>query len=157
MRKNVLMGVAVAGIALTGLGLATRSGAAPQTPAAAPDKHHAMYASCAKTCADCMVECGMAAHHCSEMVEAGKKEHLKPMQLAAACSEFCSLSAKLTACHSDLAPASCDACAKACDMCGAACAKFPDMPEMKACVESCKKCAASCREMAKMGGHHDKH
>jgi hypothetical protein len=126
---------------------------ATSAKAKAPDEHHAMYASCAKICADCMVVCGTTTHHCAEMVEAGKKEHLKHMQLTAACAEFCALSAKLTSCHSDLAPAACEACAKACDMCGAACEKFPDMPEMKTCAESCKKCAASCREMAKMTGH----
>ena len=152
MRKNTLAATAMTLVSLGGLAAL----AAPAPVAKAPDAHHMMYSSCAKTCADCMVECGMTAHHCSELVAAGKADHLKPMQLAAACAEFCSLAAKQTACHSELAPAACEACAKACDMCGAACAKFTDMPEMKVCVESCKKCAASCREMAKMGGH-DKH
>ena len=117
------------------------------------DAHHVMYAACAKVCADCMVECEKMVHHCSEIVVAGKKDHVKPMQVAADCAEFCALSAKLTSRHSDLAPASCEACAKACDMCAAECEKFASMPEMKACAELCKKCAASCREMAKMAGH----
>jgi hypothetical protein len=152
-RLPVLAAFAVLSSATGWAVLSARADDKPAAAAKAPDEHHAMYASCAKVCADCLVVCGTTTHHCAEMVEAGKKEHLKPMQLAAACAEFCALSAKLTSAHSDLAPAACEACAKACDMCGAACAKHADMPEMKACVESCKKCAASCREMAKMGGH----
>ena len=151
MRMNVFVGVAMAGLAaLSGL-----TAWAAQKPKEAPakDAHHAMYSDCAKVCADCMLTCETAAHHCGELVAAGKKDHAKPATLAADCAEFCALSAKLTARHSDLAPASCEACAKACDLCAAECAKFADMPEMKACVESCKKCAASCREMAKMTGH----
>ena len=112
-----------------------------------------MYGSCAKVCGECLLSCEMMVHHCGGLVESGKKEHTKPMKLAADCAEFCALSAKLTARHSALAPAACEGCAKACDMCGAACEKYPDMPEMKACAEVCKRCAASCREMVKMGGH----
>jgi hypothetical protein len=154
MKRLTILAVFAALTAATGW--AALSARADDKPAAAKaaDGHHGMYADCAKVCAGCMVTCEGTVHHCAEMVESGKKEHLMPMQLAADCAEFCSLSARLTARHSDLAPAACEACAKACDACGAACAKFPDMPEMKACVESCKKCAASCREMAKMGGHH---
>ena len=154
MRKSTF----VALIAFASLSTLTSLAAlpTPQTPAAAPDKHHAMYAECAKICANCMLTCEATVHHCAELAMDGKKDHVKPMAIAADCAEFCALSAKLTARHSDLAPAACEACAKACDACGAECAKFADMPEMKACVESCKKCAASCREMAKMG-HHEKH
>ncbi len=151
MRKSMIAGVAMAAFALAGLGLAAGTNTTVTQPKA--DEHHAMYEACAKVCADCMLVCEKTAHHCSELVVAGKKEHAKPAMLAADCAEFCALSAKLTARHSDLSPAACEACAKACDMCGAECAKFADMPEMKACIESCKKCAASCREMAKMGGH----
>ena len=154
MRKITFLAVAAFATLSTLTALATLP--APQAPAAAPDKHHAMYAECAKVCADCMLTCEATAHHCHELVAAGKKEHAKPAMIAADCAEFCALSAKLTARHSDLAPASCEACAKACDMCAAECAKHADMPEMKACVEACKKCAASCREMAKMTGH-EKH
>lgn len=150
MKSFVLLG------ALAALSGVTAWAAQTPTPAApAKDEHHAMYESCAKVCADCLLVCEKTAHHCGELVVAGKKEHAKPAMLAADCAEFCALSAKLTARHSDLAPAACEACAKACDMCGAECAKFADMPEMKACVESCKKCAASCREMMKHG--HMKH
>lgn len=151
MRKTTFVALAAFAALSSLTSLATLP--ASQLPVPAPDKHHAMYADCAKVCADCMVTCEMTAHHCGELVVAGKKEHAKPAMVAADCAEFCALSAKLTARHSDLAPASCEACAKACDLCAAECAKFPDMPEMKSCVESCKKCAASCREMAKMTGH----
>jgi len=151
MRKNMFMGVALAIIGLTGLGLAARTIAAPQPPATAPDKHHAMYEACAKVCADCMLTCEKTAHHCSELVTAGKKDHAKAMKLTADCAGFCSLAAKMTAGHSELAAPACEACAKACDVCAAECEKFADMPEMKACAESCRKCAASCREMVKHG------
>ncbi len=157
MRKSLFVALmAFAGLSsLTALA-ALPTPQPPAAPAAAPDKHHAMYAECAKVCADCMLTCETTAHHCAELAMAGKKEHGKAMGIAADCAEFCALSAKLTARHSDLAGTACEACAKACDACGAECAKFADAPEMKACVESCKKCAASCREMAKVG-HHEKH
>ena len=145
MRMNTFTGLMAA--ALVGLGLTSQSVAAQQP--AAPDAHHAMYDACAKVCADCMLTCAKTAHHCGELVVAGKKDHAKPAMMAAACAEFCGLSAKLTACHSELAATACEACAKACDACAAECGKFAEMPEMKACVESCKKCAASCREMMK--------
>ena len=151
MKKNTFAALAVAIAGLAGMAVVTR--AAPVEAQDKTDAHHTMYAACAKVCADCMLECEKTVHHCTELVAAGKKDHVKPMQLAADCAEFCALSAKLTGRHSDLAPAACEACAKACDMCAAACDKFQDMPEMKACAESCKKCAASCREMAKMAGH----
>lgn len=131
-------------------GWAALSAQADDKPAADHAKH---FDECAKVCADCMLVCEKTAHHCGEQVAAGKKEHAKPAMLAADCAEFCALSAKLTARHSDLAGAACEACAKSCDACAAECEKFKDMPEMKACAEACKKCAASCREMAKMAGH----
>ena len=151
MRKNMIAGVAMAAFAVAGLGLAAGTNAGETQPKS--DEQHAMYEACAKVCAECMLVCEKTAHHCGELVVAGKKEHAKPAMLAADCAEFCALSAKLTARHSDLAPAANEACAKANDACAAACEKHADMPQMKACAESCKKCAASCREMAKMGGH----
>ena len=154
MRKNTFVAlVAFAALSTLTALAALPAPVAPQAPASAPDKHHAMYAECAKVCADCMLTCEATAHHCAELATAGKKEHGKTMGIAADCAEFCALSAKLTARHSDLAPTACEACAKACDVCAAECAGYVGMPEMKACVESCKKCAASCREMAKMTGH----
>ena len=151
MGKNLFLGLAFAIIGLTGLGFAAKSNAAPQAPTAAPDQHHAMYDACAKVCADCMLTCEKTAHHCADAVAAGKKDHAKAMKVTGDCAAFCALSAKMTASHSELAPAACEACAKACDMCATECEKFTDMPEMKACAESCKKCATSCREMAKHG------
>ena len=152
-RLTVLAAFAVLSSATGWAVLAARADDKPAAAAKAHDKDHAMYEACAKVCADCMLMCEMTAHHCGELVVAGKKEHAKPAMLAADCAEFCALSAKLTARHSELCPTACEATAKASDACAAACEKFADMPEMKACAESCKKCAASCREMAKMGGH----
>lgn len=149
MRKLIFLGLALSVIGLTGMGLAARISAAPQPPASAPDQHHAMYDACAKVCADCMLNCEKTAHHCTESVTAGKKEHAKAMKVTADCAGFCALAAKMTASQSELAAPACEACAKACDKCAAECEKFLDMPEMKACVELCKKCATSCREMAK--------
>ena len=150
MRLSVLAAFAVLAAAAVPSARAEDKLAAP---AKAHGEHHAMYEACAKMCADCMLVCEKTAHHCGELVVAGKKEHAKPAMLAADCAEFCALSAKLTARHSELSPAACEACAKACDMCAAECEKHADMPEMKACAESCKKCSASCKEMAKMTGH----
>jgi len=148
--KNMLVLAAFA--AAFGLSISSVH-SAPPTAIKAADAHHAMYANCAKICADCMLECEKMVHHCSELAMSGKKDHARPAAIAAACAELCAVSAKLTARHSDLAPASCEACAKACDMCAAECEKFPDMPEMKVCADLCKKCAISCREMAKMVHH----
>ena len=131
-------------------GWAALSARADDKPAADHAKH---FDECAKVCADCQVACEKNFHHCFKLVEGGKKEHAKAMHLSVDCAEFCTISAKLTARHSELAATSCEACAKACDACAAECEKFKDMPEMKACAEACKKCAASCREMAKMAGH----
>lgn len=148
--KNMLVLAALA--AAFGLSASSVT-SAPPTATKAVDAHHAMYASCAKICAECMLECEMMVHHCCELVTSGKKEHAKPASVAADCAELCAVSAKLTARHSDMAPAACEACAKACDMCRTECEKFPDMPEMKACAEVCKKCATACREMSKMSHH----
>ena len=131
MQTYTYVAVAVAIVGLGGMAAVTGASAAGTQDKG--DAHHAMYASCAKVCADCLLECEKMTHHCSEMVAAGKKEHVKPMQTASDCGDFCALSAKLTARHSDLAPASCEACAKACDACAAECEKFSNMPEMKAC------------------------
>ena len=145
MKRLILAGAFAALCTVTGL--AARPSAS--TPAVAPDPI-AIHAGCAKMCVDCMVACEAMTHHCGGLAQAGGKEHVKPMQLAADCAEFCTLSAKLTARRSDLSPAACEACAAACDRCAAECALFPDVPTMKACGESCKACAASCREMVKM-------
>jgi hypothetical protein len=134
----------------TATGWAVLSARADDKPAGDHAKH---FDECAKVCADCQVACEKNFHHCFTLVEGGKKEHARAMHLSVDCAEFCTISAKLTARHSELAVTSCEACAKACDACAAECEKFKDMPEMKACAEACKKCAASCREMAKMAGH----
>ena len=155
MKRLTVLGALAALAALSGW--AVLSASAAERAADKPDEHHKMYASCAKVCADCLLSCEGMVHHCGELVAAGKKEHAKPMQLAADCAEFCALSAKLTARHSDLATAACEACAKACDACAAECDKFKDVPEMKACADQCWKCAASCREMQKHAGHHAGH
>ena len=136
----------------TMIGSANLSAQPQVKPANLHDKH---FDDCANICAECQIVCEKNFHHCSQLVESGKKEHAKAMILSLDCAEFCTLSAKLTARHSPLAAPSCETCAKACDACAAECEKFPDQPEMKACAETCKKCAASCREMVKMvGAHH---
>jgi hypothetical protein len=142
MRMNTFVGVAMAGLAALTVAGTGR----------ADDAHKGHMEACAKVCSECMVECEKNAHHCFTLVEAGKKEHAKAMHLSADCAEFCTLSAKLSARHSPLAAAACEACAKACDACAAECEKFPDMPEMKACAAKCKECSASCKEMVKMMG-----
>lgn len=134
-------------------GWAVLSARADDKPVAPAGDHAKHFDECAKVCADCQVACEKNFHHCFKLVEGGKKEHARAMHLSVDCAEFCTISAKLTARHSELAVTSCEACAKACDACAAECEKFKDMPEMKACAEACKKCAASCREMAKMAGH----
>ena len=100
MRKYTFVAVAVV---LSGL-VATVAGtrAIAIETQVKTDAHHVMYAACAKTCSECMLECEKMVHHCSEIVAAGKKEHVKPMQVAADCAEFCALSAKLNSRHSDL-------------------------------------------------------
>ena len=150
MKSFVLVGAVAALAALTAWA-ALPTEAAPA--ALLHDDADAHFDACAKVCADCQVACEKNFHHCTKSVEGGKKEHAKAMRLSVDCAEFCTLSAKLTARHSDLAAPACEACAKAATACAAECEKFPDVPQMKACAEACKKCAASCREMVKMAGH----
>ena len=144
MKSSMLLGVIAVLAVLSGLAV---------VPVQADEKHDkahaAMFEQCAKICGDCQVACDKNFHHCFTMVESGNKNHAKAAHLSVDCAEFCALSAKLTARHSELAGPACEACAKACDACAAECEKFTNISEMKACAESCKKCAASCREMVK--------
>lgn len=144
MKRLILAGAFAALCTVTGL--AARPSAATSAPA--PDAY-AQHVTCAKACADCLVACESMAHDCGGMVEAGGKHHVKSMRLAADCAEFCTLAAKLTARHSDLCPAACEACAAACDRCVAECDLHPTVLSLRGYGASCKACAASCREMCK--------
>src|SRR5262249_36238578 len=112
-------------------------------------KHHEMFSKCAKACADCQRHCDWCFHHCAKLVENGKKEHAKSMNLCLDCGELCSTTARLTGRHSPLSGTVCDACAKACDVCAESCEKVSSDKHMAACAKSCRDCAKECREMIK--------
>lgn len=137
-----LLGASAAGLA-----------AVSATPARAQNSTHLdkAHEKCYDACSDCAKSCDMMFHHCAVLVGEGKKEHAKPMRVAADCAEFCKLSATMIARHSPLMTASCGACADACAACASACSKF-DSEVMKSCAETCKKCEDSCREMVKSMG-----
>ena len=103
--------------------------------------------SFAKICAECQVSCDSCFHHCSVLVEKGKKEHVKTMHTCVDCAEYCALAAKLSARQSPFSATACDGCAKACDECAKACELFKDDKHMADFARSCRDCAKSCREM----------
>ncbi|MBI3410871.1 MAG: four-helix bundle copper-binding protein [Planctomycetes bacterium] len=112
-------------------------------------KHHENFAKCAKTCADCQLQCDACFHHCAKLLADGKKEHAKSMQLCVDCAELCSTAAKLVARHSPLSALACEACANGADLCAASCEKFDSDMHMAACAKACRQCARECREMVK--------
>ncbi len=116
----------------------------------ADDSPHAAHMmKCAKTCADCQLQCDACFHHCAGLVEGGKKDHAKCMKYCADCAECCKLCATLCARESDLAGPAAECCAKCCDECAAACEKLGTDKKMAECAKSCRDCAKECREMLK--------
>ncbi len=107
------------------------------------------FEKCAKVCALCSLECDSCFKHCANMVGDGMKEHIPTMNLCLDCGEFCTTGARLSARHSTLTVAACEACAKACEACAAACEKVRADEHMKVCGKTCRSCAAVCREMIK--------
>jgi hypothetical protein len=118
---------------------------------AADDGTHAGHMTkCAKTCADCQLQCDACFNHCGKLVADGKKTHAKCMNLCVDCAECCKLCATLCARQSELSGPAAECCAKCCEQCAAACEKFSDDEKMTACAKSCTNCAKECREMVKM-------
>jgi hypothetical protein len=149
-RRLLLAGVGVAALAWLGLG-----GSAPADDKDKAHHAHGPYATCARACAECSLQCESCFAHCSHLVAEGKKDHVRSMRTCNDCGDFCALAARITGRHGPTAVTTCEACAKVCDMCGAACEKFPDDEHMKACAKSCRDCAKACREMIKNAGHED--
>jgi hypothetical protein len=118
-----------------------------QARAEKADAHHEHFASCAKACSDCQIQCDMCFHHCAGLVAEGKKDHAKTMHNCVDCAECCKLAATLTARHSPFSVAACECCAKCCDECAVACEKFKDDKHMADCAKSCRDCAKACRAM----------
>lgn len=148
MKRIYLPATAIAAVALWTLALA--GGAALR---AGEHEHGEHFAKCAKACADCQLKCDACFHHCAHMLGHGKKEHAKSMHLCVDCGTVCATAAQLSARHSPVAGAVCDACAKVCDVCAAECEKFKDDKHMTECAKSCRDCAKECRAMVK----HTKH
>ena len=109
--------------------------------------HGEHFASCAKACADCQLQCDMCFHHCADLLAKGNKEHAKTMNSCVDCADCCALAAKLTARHSMFSVAACECCAKCCDECAAACEMFKDDKHMADCAKSCRECSKACRAM----------
>ena len=123
---------------------------APLGPyACAEDEHSGHFMKCAKTCADCQLQCDSCFKHCLALLADGKKEHASTAQLCADCGECCKTCSTLCARQSMLARHMLECCAQCCDDCAASCAKFPDDKHMAACAASCRECAKECRELLK--------
>ncbi len=122
-----------------------------QSSRAADDKaeHGEHFMKCAKSCADCQLQCDSCFQHCLMLTAEGKKEHAKTAQLLVDCAECCKTCATLCARQSPLAAHMLESCAKCCDDCAAACEKNSDDKKMAACAKSCRDCARDCREMLK--------
>ena len=119
-------------------------------PSARGDHEHGEHLKkCAKTCANCQLECDACFKHCIHLAGEGKKEHAKSAQYCADCAECCRACAALCARQSPLARPMLDCCAKCCDDCAASCEKFPDDKHMAQCAKVCRDCAKECREMVK--------
>ena len=71
---------------------------APLGPSArAQHEHDQQFRKCAKTCADCQLECDACFEHCLTLLSDGKKEHAKTAQLCADCAECCKTCSALCA------------------------------------------------------------
>lgn len=108
---------------------------------------------CAKTCADCQVECDACFKHCHTLLAQGKKEHAKTAQMCADCAECCKACATLCARQSPLARHMLICCAQCCDDCAAQCETVPSDKHMAACAKTCRDCAKECRAMLKHFGN----
>jgi Domain of Unknown Function (DUF326) len=123
---------------------------APLGPSArAQHEHDEHFTKCAKTCADCQLECDSCFKHCLTLLTDGKKEHAKTAQLCADCAECCKTCSTLCARQSPLARHMLECCEKCCTECAVACGKYPDDKHMTACAKSCSDCAKECSEMLK--------
>jgi len=112
-------------------------------------EHGEHLSKCAKTCADCQLECDMCFKHCLKLVADGKKEHEKTAQLCVDCAECCKTCATLCARNSPLAGPMLECCEKCCKECASACEKHSDDKHMAACAKACRACAKDCAEMLK--------
>lgn len=124
--------------------------ASDQPPGGAGGEHHTHFLTCAKTCADCSLQCDSCHHHCAKLVVGGSKDHAKSMELCVDCGEACRFAAALTARESRLSLYACECCARCCDDCATACESFKDDRHMAECAKSCRDCAKACRDMVKM-------
>jgi len=121
--------------------------------ARAQHEHDEHFTKCAKTCADCQLECDSCFKHCLTLLAEGKKEHSKTAQLCADCAECCKTCSTLCARKSPLVRHMLECCEKCCTECATACGKFPEDKHMAECAKSCGECAKECRELLKhLGG-----
>jgi hypothetical protein len=102
---------------------------------------------CIAACVACTNQCESCFVHCTNLVEAGKKEHVTTLKSCIDCGDLCAIAGKIMSRDGALIMPACEGCAKGCDACATACEKFPDDEHMKACAKSCRDCAKSCREM----------
>jgi WXXGXW repeat (2 copies) len=116
---------------------------------AAGHENQQPFATCAKVCGECQLECDACFHHCTQRVGDGSTEHARSMRLCVDCAELCSTAARLTARHSPLSAPACEACVKACDLCATSCERIGADKTMAACAKACRQCATECREMVK--------
>ena len=113
----------------------------------ANQQHAAHFDKCAKACTDCLRECESCAHHCAQLVAAGKKDHLRTLGTCADCAELCTAAGKIVSRHGPLTGTICESCAKACAACAAECEKVAEDEHMKRCAKACRDCEKACRDM----------
>ena len=115
-----------------------------------PTKHaHTAQEHCAKVCADCMLVCEHCGTHCTQLADAGKKEHSQSAAVCRDCGSMCATAAQVAGRHGPLAAAVCKGCIEVCEACAASCEKFPDDEHMAKCATKCRECAKACAEMVK--------
>lgn len=106
--------------------------------------------------ARCARDCARAAAHCLDQLKQGggsdAEAHANALAHAAACEEFCILSAKQMACKSPLAYLAHQANAEACELCADACDEV-EGEIMAQCAASCRECAKLCGQMVEQNAH----
>lgn len=110
-------------------------------------EHADHFAQCAKTCADCQLQCDACFNHCLTLTADGKKEHARTAQFCIDCAECCKSCSSLCERQSPLAAHLLECCAKCCEDCALECEKQPTDKRMAACAKTCRDCAKDCRAL----------
>ncbi len=114
------------------------------TPIAAIAEDH-------ETAVACLMKCGEASAHCTELARSGKGEYASMAANLRDCRDVCALLVALKSSKSTLGLAYAEGCARVCEQMAAECETMKGDSVMAECAKACRDCAAECREMAKQG------